>query len=172
MDSSWDFWQSILGLSVKSEDIAVWQMCARAVLAYIALVALVRMGKKRSLGEATAFDAMLIIIIGSVTARAITGGAPLLPSFAADFCLVGLHWLLSASAMRSQWLSRLLKGSSTKLVTNGQLDRAALAKSHMSIDDLDEDLRQTGVAGLECVREARLERSGRLSVIRKSRCDG
>jgi uncharacterized membrane protein YcaP (DUF421 family) len=37
----------------------------------------------------------------------------------------------------------------------------------MSDDDLAEDLRQQGVSNPEKVKEARLERSGKLSVIKK-----
>ena len=54
-----------------------------------------------------------------------------------------------------------------ELVRNGRIDREALAKSHMSNDDLAEDLRQEGIETPTQVKMARLERSGRLSVIRK-----
>jgi uncharacterized membrane protein YcaP (DUF421 family) len=37
----------------------------------------------------------------------------------------------------------------------------------MSSDDLDEDLRERGVGKLQEVKESRLERSGKVSVIRK-----
>jgi uncharacterized membrane protein YcaP (DUF421 family) len=39
--------------------------------------------------------------------------------------------------------------------------------AHMSKDDLAEDLRQAGVKSRSDVKEARLERSGKLSVIKK-----
>ena len=43
----------------------------------------------------------------------------------------------------------------------------AIARTHMSSDDLDEDLRSKGVKDPAQVDEARLERSGSLSVIKK-----
>lgn len=48
-----------------------------------------------------------------------------------------------------------------------RLDREALRDAHMSADDLAEDLRQQAVVGPSEVSEARLERNGKLSVIRK-----
>jgi uncharacterized membrane protein YcaP (DUF421 family) len=48
-----------------------------------------------------------------------------------------------------------------------KLDKRALARAHMSADDLDEDLRDKGVRLPSEVEEARLERSGKLSVIKK-----
>jgi uncharacterized membrane protein YcaP (DUF421 family) len=64
-------------------------------------------------------------------------------------------------------LSFLVKGHDTTLIRNGRVDRKALRDAHMSTDDLAEDLRQQGVDNHYDVKEARLERSGKLSVIRK-----
>jgi uncharacterized membrane protein YcaP (DUF421 family) len=64
-------------------------------------------------------------------------------------------------------LSYVVKGKDTILVREGKIDREALAASHMSEDDLAEDLRQEGIETPTPVKMARLERSGRLSVIRK-----
>jgi uncharacterized membrane protein YcaP (DUF421 family) len=64
-------------------------------------------------------------------------------------------------------LSYVVKGKDTILVRDGKIDREALAASHMSEDDLAEDLRQEGIETPTPVKMARLERSGRLSVIRK-----
>jgi uncharacterized membrane protein YcaP (DUF421 family) len=159
--------RDILGLTLKSEEMGVGQMCARALLFYIALIAIVRFGKKRFLGKATVFDAILVIIIGSVAARAITGGAPLFPSLGAEVLLVAVHWLFSALACRSQGFGKLIKGTSTIVVENGAVRSEALAGQHMSEDDLAEDLRQHGVSAAADVKEARLERSGHLSVLKK-----
>jgi uncharacterized membrane protein YcaP (DUF421 family) len=51
-------------------------MAARALLMYLLLVVIVRSAKKRFLSNATAFDFILTVVIGSVAARAMTGGAP------------------------------------------------------------------------------------------------
>jgi uncharacterized membrane protein YcaP (DUF421 family) len=42
-----------------------------------------------------------------------------------------------------------------------------LASAHMSDDDLAQDLREEGVDAATQVKSARLERSGKLSVIKK-----
>jgi uncharacterized membrane protein YcaP (DUF421 family) len=167
MDTLLDLNREIFGLTLKSEEMGVGQMCARALLIYIALIAIVRFGKKRFLGKATVFDAILVIIIGSIAARAITGGAPLLPSLGAEVVLVGVHWIFSAVARRSPGFSDLIKGTSTVFIKDGEVLSSALSAEHVSEDDLEEDLRQEGVAAASEVKEARLERSGRLSVLKK-----
>ena len=56
---------------------------------------------------------------------------------------------------------------STVLVKEGRILHGPLGREHMSRDDLDEDLREQGMAEPSKVAEARLERSGKLSVIGK-----
>jgi uncharacterized membrane protein YcaP (DUF421 family) len=157
----------ILGLSLKSEQLGFGHMAARAALMYIALIALVRFAKKRFLGGATAFDYILVILIGAVAGRAMTGGAPYFASLFALFVLVALHWIFSATAQRSPAFSNFIKGHATTIIKDGKVDKAAMAKAHMSDDDLEEDLRDKGIKDPSEVAEARLERSGKLSVIRK-----
>jgi uncharacterized membrane protein YcaP (DUF421 family) len=64
-------------------------------------------------------------------------------------------------------LGALLKGHDTVLVRDGEIDHKALSQSHMAMDDLKQDLRQQGVGDAAAVKEARLERSGKVSVVRK-----
>lgn len=82
----------------------------RAVLVYIVTLAIVRLGKKRFMGRATAFDVIVGIIIGSVASRAITANASLLPALAAIASIMGLHWLFSAAAIRFPRFGELIKG--------------------------------------------------------------
>ncbi len=64
------------------------------------MVAVVRLGKKRFMGQATAFDVILGIMLGSLASRAITGNAPLGPTLAAASALLAMHWAFSALAVR------------------------------------------------------------------------
>ena len=162
-----DVLDQALGLSLKSEQLGFGHMAARAVLMYLALIVLVRFAKKRFLGQATAFDYILVILVGAVAGRAMTGGAPYFASLFGLFVLVAMHWLFSAASQRSQAFSHLIKGNATTIIKDGKVDRHEMAKAHMSDDDLDEDLRQQGVRKPSEVAEARLERSGQLSVIKK-----
>jgi uncharacterized membrane protein YcaP (DUF421 family) len=143
------------------------QVGLRGVVVYFVLILFVRVGKKRFLGQATAFDAVLIILIGSVASRAVSGTAPFVASLAATLSFIVVHWLVSYFAQRSSTLSFLVKGHDTLLIKNGRVDQSALRAAHMSPDDLEEDLRQQGIKKHTDVEEARLERSGKLSVIKK-----
>ena len=157
----------ILGLSLKSEKLGFGHMAARALLMYVILIWVVRSAKKRFLGEATAFDVILVIVLGSIAARGLTGGAPYFPCVLALVVLIAMHWLMSFTARDWPWFGGLIEGHSTRIIKDGRVDQAALRRTHMSRDDLDEDLRQEGVDDISRVAEARLERSGHLSVVKK-----
>ena len=158
----------LLGLSASgANELTAGQVCLRAVVVYFVLILFVRIGKKRFLGQATAFDAVLIIMIGSLASRSVSGTAPFIATLAATLVFVLVHWLISFLSVRSATLSFLVKGNDTLLIKHGRLNRNALRDAHMSSDDLDEDLREQGVEKLQEVKEARLERSGKVSVIRK-----
>jgi uncharacterized membrane protein YcaP (DUF421 family) len=158
---------SVFGLSLKSEQLGYGHMAARALLMYLLLVVIVRSAKKRFLSNATAFDFILTVMIGAVAARAMTGGAPFFPATLAVVVMVLIHWMFSWAGQQSPEFSGLIKGHSTLMIKGGKIQSEAMKRAHMSRDDLEEDLREKGVNGPSNVEEARLERSGKLSVIKK-----
>ena len=167
MDTLQNFAETALGLSLRPQQLEFWQICLRAIVVYLAMIVFVRFAKKRFLSSATAFDAILVIIIGSTAARAITGNAPFFATLVGVYVLIALHWIISYVTRDSPSIGALVKGNDTVLIRNGRVDRNAMKAAHMSSDDLEEDLRQKGVDNPKKVKEARLERSGDLSVIKK-----
>jgi uncharacterized membrane protein YcaP (DUF421 family) len=158
-----------LGVGREAMDISMSQMALRAAITYAITLAIVRLGKKRFMGSNTAFDVIVGIILGSTVSRGLTGNAPLASTLAAAAALVAMHWLVSWLAVYSKRFSSLAKGEPLTLVRSGAADPAALRKVHMTAGDLDEELRTHGLADASCVGEARLERSGRVSVVQAQR---
>jgi hypothetical protein len=106
------FIDDALGLSALSaNDLTVPQAGLRAVVVYFALILFVRLGKKRFLGQATAFDAVLIILIGSVASRAVSGTAPFVASLAATLSFIVVHWIVPYVAQSSSALEFSGQGS-------------------------------------------------------------
>ncbi|WP_376690614.1 DUF421 domain-containing protein [Wenzhouxiangella sp. EGI_FJ10409] len=154
----------ILGLDAN--DLNVYQMAARAVLAYPVGIAFVRLGEKRFIGKITAFDVIMGIVIGSILARAITGGAPFLASLGAGLVLVTLHYLFAVLSYHVDWFGGIVKGSGRTLVEDGKVLWEAMRKSHISERDLMSAVRENGgIDRLDNVKLARMERSGNISVV-------
>ncbi|MEA2387026.1 MAG: hypothetical protein QOJ22_1200 [Thermoleophilaceae bacterium] len=166
MERAYEWLQAALGIGLESRDLGVVQMGLRAAIVFMVTVAIVQLGKKRFLGRATAFDVILGIMLGSIVSRAVTGNAPLVPALGAAAVLMLMHWLFSSIALRWHGFGALVKGRARLLVQDGRTQDEAMRASHMTEHDLWEDLRSKSVSSLAEVKEARLERSGQLSVIK------
>ena len=83
--------ETLLGLSAKADDLTLAQVAVRAFLIYSALIVFVRLGKKRFLAQATPLDAILLILIGSIASRGVSGTAPFFTSIIASGWLIALH---------------------------------------------------------------------------------
>lgn len=155
-----------LGEESKPKDIDTLQMALRAAIIYVVTLAFVRLGKKRFLGRASAFDVVVGIMIGSIASRVITGNAPLVPGMAAAAVIVAMHWAFSGLALYSHSFGALVKGGTRLLVDGGEIKEEAMRASHMTRRDLDEALRKKGLEDLGQVQRAYLERDGSVSVIK------
>ncbi|HEX7090001.1 MAG TPA: YetF domain-containing protein [Longimicrobiales bacterium] len=161
-----DWLDALLGLDREIEEVNALQMAVRAVTIYAFTLVIVRVGSKRFLGRATAFDVIMGFIIGSVMSRAINGSAPYFPTLVAGAVLIGMHWLLAVIAYHTRWFGPVVKGNPVLLVEDGQVNERAMRASHISRRDIEEALRLRGVeADLSRIRRAYLERDGRISVI-------
>ncbi len=141
MNAFWNSFGELLGLGVESKELTFLQVSLRGVIVFAATLVMMRLSSKRSLAEKTAFDAVLIVIIASVLARAINGSAAFFPTLGAGFVLVILHRLLGAAAYYSHRFGILIKGKPAMLVQNGRLERKNMRQNHISEHDLEEDMR-------------------------------
>ena len=58
--------EDLLGLGIDVQDVNAIQMALRTVLIYAATLAIMQVGSKRFLSKATAFDAIVAIMLGSI----------------------------------------------------------------------------------------------------------
>jgi uncharacterized membrane protein YcaP (DUF421 family) len=162
----WDQVQGLLGLGRDSGDLGAIAMVLRAAVVYASALAIVRLGSKRFLSQATAFDVMVAIMLGSVMISAITGSAPFVPTLLAGAALVGLHALLAALAFKSDWFGPLVKGEPVLLVEDGEILEDGMRRTGLSSRDLSQALRQQGKPpDPSKIRLAYLERNGSISIV-------
>jgi len=159
--------QTLLGISTEPKELTFLQVSVRGVIVFIATLVMVRLSSKRSLAEKTAFDAVLVVIIGSMLSRAINGSAAFLPTLGSGFVLVLLHRLFGFTAFYSHAFGIVLKGKPAVLVQNGRLQHKNMLWNHISEHDLQEDMRlEAKTEDLSKIRTAHVERSGDISFIK------
>lgn len=141
----------------------------RAVAVYGVLLLLLRLMGKRSLGQVTTFDFVIILIIGETTQQAILGE---------DFSITHASLVIASLLVLdrgSDYLSwrfprfrRITDSVPLVLVEDGRLLEDVLAKEHLSREDVLAAARETqGLERLDQIRWAVLETSGGISVVPK-----
>jgi uncharacterized membrane protein YcaP (DUF421 family) len=168
MNALQNFFLTLLGPDGKATELTLLHISLRALFIFIIGLALVRIGDRRSLSEKTAFDAIFIVLIGSMLSRAINGTAPFFTTIAAGVVLMVIHRACAFGACKSHAFGKLLKGQPVTLVRNGKIERAQMRRSLVSDHDLEEDLRlEAKTEEIAEIETARLERSGDISFIKK-----
>ena len=138
----------------------------RALVIYVFLLVVVRLLGKRTVGNFSAFDLIVALILGEIVDEPIFGDVPMAQALLAVAVVALLHAANEYLSYRSTAFDRLTGGASTVLVRNGALDRRALAKERLNEEELMSLLRMQSIDDLADVREARLEPSGQLSVLK------
>lgn len=166
MDTVQNGIRHLLGLGRDIGDVNALQMALRTVVIYGFALAIVRLGSKRFLSEATAFDVIVAIMLGSIMSSAINGSAPFFPTIVAGAVLVGIHWLLAFLTARLDWFGPLVKGNRQLLIRDGEIQEEGLRQSGLSRRDLEQHLRlEHNTTDISTIRRAYMERNGKISVV-------
>jgi uncharacterized membrane protein YcaP (DUF421 family) len=153
-----DFLLMLLGPDGQPKELTLLQVSIRGFIIFLVGLAMVRVGDRRSLSQKTAFDAIFIVLLGSMLSRAINGASVGLVLVHRGFAFVGCH---------SHAFGKIIKGRDVTLVRDGKIDWKAMRKSLVSKHDLEEDLRlHAKTEDVGKIRVARLERSGDISFIK------
>ena len=170
MNALQNFFLLLLGPDGKATELTLFNVSLRAFLIFLAGLALVRVGDRRSLAEKTAFDAIFIVLLGSMLSRAINGTAPFFTTIAAAVALMIIHRTFAFAAYKSHWFGQLIKGKPITVVRNGEVDWQELKRALVSKHDFEEDLRlDAKTDDVSTIQVARLERSGDISFIKKEK---
>ena len=171
MDAFYNFVGPLLGLGAEPKDLTFIQISLRGIIVFIATLAMIRLGHKRSLARKTAFDAVLIVILASVLSRAINGSAAFFATLGGSVVIrPSVHRLFAFIAYYSHWFGVLIKGTPELIIEDGDLILSAMRRNHVSKHDLEEDLRlEARTEDIKDIRHAYVERSGDISFIEKEK---
>ncbi len=145
-----------------------WEFIARAATIYIALLAFVRLSGKRSVGEFTPFDFVVLILLSESAQGALTGGDESIPgAILLVATLVGLNYLVGALSARFQSVDKLVEGEPVVLVRHGRILHGALKRENVPMSDLEESFRMNGLIDASTVELAMLETNGEITVVQR-----
>jgi len=134
---------------------------------YLFLLVVFRLSGKRSLGQVTTFDFILLLIIGEATQQALLG-----QDFSVTHAYLVILTLLSADIGLSLWKQRsprvdkLLEGMPLVIVEHGRPLHDRMERERVDVQDVLQAARaRHGLERLEEIKFAILERNGEISII-------
>lgn len=139
----------------------------RATAIYFILLVLMRLMGKRSLGQITNFDFILLIIIGQAIQYGLVGtNYSVTHAYVLAATLGGLHLLMTRISHRFEKVARWVNGAPLIVVEHGKLLEHRAHKAGVTKEDVLESARQSqGLSRMDQIKYAVIERSGTISVI-------
>ena len=141
----------------------------RALCTYFFLLVVLRIGGRRTLGEMSAFELVILLIISETTQQAMVDSDPSMTNAAiAIVTLVSAS--LGMSLLKQRWpgIQTVAEGRPVMLIENGELKDEALKEARIGVDEILVAARSNqGLERLSQIKHAVLEAGGGISIIPK-----
>ena len=153
-------------MNILVPDISIAEKVLRAGAVYVFLLVAFRLCGKRQLGQLTAFDLVVLLLISNVLQNAMIGNDTSLGGgIMGAVTILLLNSVVAYVTFRFKRLDRVVEHSPTVLVRHGRIIRDNLRRERLGPRDLRAALRHHGVISLRDIRYAFLEEDGRVSVV-------
>lgn len=148
-----------------------WEFVLRAAAVYVVVLLMVRFTGKRTIGQFTPFDLLVVVLLGTAVQNSLIGSdTSLIGGLLLAATLLGMNWAVGRLSAGSRKFDMWVEGRPVILVRHGKLFREELARQAVSEQDFAIARRSAGYATLAEVELAVLETSGEITFIgRKGR---
>jgi uncharacterized membrane protein YcaP (DUF421 family) len=139
----------------------------RAVGVYVLMLVVIRLTGKRTVGNFTAFDLLVALMLGEVVDEMIYGDVTFMQGSVAIVVVAGMKSLTAWLSYSSHRMEKVLEGEPVLVVKDGELQRDGLRKERLNELDVYSLLRLEGIEDIKEVRLAFIENDGEMSIIRQ-----
>ena len=144
-----------------------WEFVVRAAAVYVALRVMVRVSGKRTVGQFTPFDLLVVMLLSESVSGSLSGqDESLLGGLLIAFTLVVLNVVVAMASARSARIERITEGTPVLVGRDGVIFRDVLRRQHVGVGELEKALRENDCA-LEEMHCAFLETDGNFSILKK-----
>ena len=146
-----------------------WELLLRAVAVYVAVLVMVRIVGKRTVGQYTPFDLIVVVLLGTAVQNSLVGrDVSLVGGLLIAATLLALNWVVGFFSARSLLFDTIVEGRPVVLARHGELYPDALRQQSVSQRDFDVAMRAADCREVSEVDLALLETSGHISILKKS----
>ena len=145
-----------------------WEFLVRGAVVYCVLLLMVRISGRRTVGQFTPFDLLVVMLLSEAVSNSLSGGdQSLLGGLLVAAVLIALNLLTSYASSHSKKMAELLDGTPVLLGRDGQIFDNIVKRCRIAQADVEQALRAA-----DCPREqmqyAFLEADGCISILKKN----
>jgi len=143
-------------------------IAGKSVLIYVFMILAIRIFGKKELSQLSVFDLVFILLISNSVQNAMVGeNSTVMGGISAALGLFIANNAFKYFIRLSPRFSRIAQGDKIMLIHEGHLMKANLDRSMLSIDELEQAIREHGVRHISDVDLAVLEVDGNISILSK-----
>lgn len=139
----------------------------RTAVIYGVVLLGVRLSGKREVGQMTPFDLTLLLLLSNAVQNAMTGpDTSVVGGIIAASTLLVLNYVIAEVSGGNRRFRKFVQGQPSLLVHDGEIIAAHMAREHVTMDSLQQALREHGIATYHDVALAVLEVDGSISCLK------
>lgn len=145
----------------------------RSLAVYLFMVFAIRLFGKNQLSQLNAGDVILLLLISNAVQNAMVGqNTSLEGGLVAALMLFVANFILKKFMFKNQYIRHLIQDEPEILIKDGIVDLQKMKQQEISVEELEEAIREHGVEKAEDVKLAVLEVDGNISVISMDKNNG
>ena len=150
--------------------VSALELVLRGTLVYWLLFTIFRFVLRRDVGAVGIADILLLVIVADAAQNAMAGGYDTFTEGAILVgTIVGWNWLLDVLSWRFPLVRRFAMPTRLTLVRKGVMQLRNMRREYITKEELEQKLREQGIARLADVKMAYLEGDGQISVIKREK---
>jgi len=143
-----------------------WELPLRAVVIYSTLLVMVRVSGRRTVGQFTPFDLLVVMLLSESVSSSLNGGEESVTGgLLAAATLVALNVVVAFATSRSAGLQTLMEGRPVLVGRDGKIFGDVLKKHRVPVSDVEQALREADCEKAE-MKFACLEADGQISILK------
>jgi uncharacterized membrane protein YcaP (DUF421 family) len=144
-----------------------WEFIVRGTAVYCALLLMVRLSGKRTVGQFTPFDLLVVMLLSEAVSDSLSGGDnSLIGGLLIAATLVALNMALAYATTHNRKIADLIDGTAVLLGRDGRIFTDVMNRSRVAAADMEQALREANCP-LEKMQYAFLESDGSISILKK-----
>lgn len=147
-------------------DVPWWELVVRGLAVYLLLLVMVRISGRRTVGQFTPFDLLVVVLLSEAVSNSLTGGdQSLIGGLIVAATLVAINSVVALLSSRSQRFEKLVDGSAVLIGRDGVFFDRIVRQCRLSESNLEEALREHDCPRPE-MKCAFLEADGEITILR------